>query len=147
VTLNLAAGNYYIDSQLSLKNNVVINGNSGGGVTLIINGNYTIDIENNATLNLSAPTSGGYAGLVFFGKRDGTSTVLQKFSNNTVLNITGAIYFPNQILEVDNNGTTAAQGCTHVIGRMIRMMNNATLKNDCEGTGVKPISPPAQLVE
>jgi hypothetical protein len=146
VTLNLASGSYYIDSTLSLKENVVINGHPDG-VTLIINGNYAIDIENNATLNISAPASGSYAGLVFFGRRDGTSTVLQKFSNNTVLNITGAIYFPNQILEVDNNGTTAAQGCTHVIGRMVRMMNNATLKNDCEETGVKPISPPALLVE
>jgi hypothetical protein len=147
VTLNLASGNYYIDSQLSLKNNVILNGASSGGVTLIVNGNYAIDIENNATLNLTAPSSGDYAGLVFFGKRDGTSTVLQKFSNNTVLNITGAVYFPNQILEFDNNGTTAAQGCTHVIGRMVRMMNNATLKNDCEDTGVKAISPPAVLVE
>jgi hypothetical protein len=144
VTLNLAAGSYYIDSQLSIKNNVIINGT---GVTLIINGNYAMDIDNNGALNVSAPTSGDYAGLVFFGKRDGTSTVLQKFSNNTVMNIQGAVYFPNQILEFDNNGVTTAQGCTHVIGRMVRMMNNVELKNNCEDTGVKPISPPAQLVE
>jgi hypothetical protein len=144
VTLNLSAGAYYIDSQLSIKNNVTINGT---GVTLIINGNYAMDIDNNGALNISAPTSGDYAGLAFFGKRDGTSTVLQKFSNNTVMNIQGAVYFPNQILEFDNNGVTTAQGCTHVIGRMVRMMNNVELKNNCEETGVKPISPPAQLVE
>lgn len=144
VTVNLAAGTYYIDSKLAIKNNVVINGT---GVTLIVNGNYAMDIGNNAVLNVSAPTSGAYQGLVFFGRRDGTSTVLQKFSNNTVLNITGAVYFPNQILEFDNNGTTAAQGCTHVIGRMVRIMNNAMLKNDCDGTGVEPISAAAQLVE
>ncbi len=144
VTLNLAAGTYYIDSKLSIKNNVVVNGT---GVTLVINGNYAIDIDNNAILNVTAPTGGDYAGLVFFGSRTGTPSVLQKFSNNTILNITGAVYFPNQILEFDNNGTANAMGCTHLIGRMVRMMNNATLKNDCENTGVKPISPPAQLVE
>lgn len=144
VVLNLAPGTYYIDSQLSIKNNVTINGT---GVTLVVNGNYAMDIDNNANINISAPPSGDYAGLVFFGLRTGTSSVLQKFSNNTVLNIQGAVYFPNQVLEFDNNGVTTSQGCTHVIGRMVRLMNNAELKNDCAATGVRPISPPAQLVE
>lgn len=144
VVLNLAAGAYYIDSKLSIMNNVVVNGT---GVTLVINGNYAIDINNNATLNISAPTSGDYEGLAFFGLRNATSTVLQKFSNNTILNIQGAVYFPNQILEFDNNGATTPQGCTHVIGRKVQMMNNVELKNDCAGTGIKPLSPPAQLVE
>jgi hypothetical protein len=144
LVLNLAPGTYYIDGQLSIKNNVVVN---GAGVTLVINGNYAIDINNNATINISAPTSGDYAGLAFFGLRNATSTVLQKFSNNTVLNIQGAVYFPNQILEFDNNGATTAQGCTHVIGRIVQMMNNVELKNDCSATGVKPLSPPAQIVE
>jgi hypothetical protein len=145
VTLNLAAGVYYIDSELEIKNNVVINGTSG--VTIVINGNYAIDIDNNAVLNITAPTSGEYAGLAFFGRRDATPSVLQKFSNNTVMDIEGAVYFPNQILEFDNNGTTEALGCTHVIGRMIRMMNNVELKNNCSNTGVQPLSPPGELVE
>ena len=145
VTLNLAPGTYYIDSKLSLKNNVVVN--ATGGVTLVVNGNYAMDIANNATINLTAPTSGDYAGMAFFGRRDATSTVLQKFSNNAILNIEGAIYFPNQILEIDNNGTTHSNGCTHAVARKIQFMNNATLSNNCEGTGVKPIGPPPQLVE
>jgi hypothetical protein len=144
VILNLAPGTYYIDSELDIKNNVVVNGT---GVTLVINGNYEIDIDNNAVLNITAPTSGDYAGIAFFGRRDATPTKLQKFSNNTVMNIQGAVYFPNQILEFDNNGTTEALGCTHVIGRMVRMMNNVELKNNCSDTGVRPLSPPAQLVE
>jgi hypothetical protein len=145
VTLNLAPGTYYIDSQLSLKNNVVVN--ATGGVTLVVNGDYAIDIANNATINLTAPTSGDYAGMAFFGRRDATSTVLQKFSNNAILNIEGAIYFPNQILEIDNNGTTHPNGCTHAVARKIQFMNNVALGNNCDGTGVKPIGPPPQLVE
>lgn len=148
VTLNLAAGTYYIDSKLSITNNTVVNGT--GGVTLVINGNYAIDIGNNARLNLTAPTSGDLAGLSFFGGRTATSTVTQKFSNNAVLNIQGAIYFPNQILEIDNNGSTNPNGgCTHVIGRKIVLMNNARLSNNCEDTGVRTIggSSSAQLVE
>jgi len=42
VTLNLAPGAYYIDQKMNLKNNVTVN--AMGGVTLIVNGNYPIDI-------------------------------------------------------------------------------------------------------
>jgi hypothetical protein len=147
VTINLSPGTYYIDSQLELKNNVVINGT--GGVTIVINGNYAMDIANNATLNLTAPTSGNFAGLTFYSSQSATSSITQKFSNNTVINIEGAIYFPNQILEFDNNSVMADNACTHVIARKITLMNNAKLGNECDGTGVQPIgsSSAAQLVE
>jgi hypothetical protein len=147
VVLNLAPGTYYIDSKLSIKNNVVINGTAEGGVTLVINSNYAIDIANNATLNINAPISGDNAGLAFFGPRNSTPSVLQKFSNNTIMNIQGAVYFPSQTLEFDNNGSTQPNGCTHVVASKIRLMNNAELGNNCQNTGVKPLGPPAELVE
>ncbi len=143
--LNLDPGTYYIDSKLSLKNGVVVNGT--GGVTLVINGNYAIDINNNAVLNITSPSSGEFAGIAFFGRRDATSTVTQKFENNTVMDIEGVVYFPNQIIEFDNNGTTQPQGCTLLVGRKVQIMNNVELLNDCDETKVKPISPGAKLVE
>ena len=88
----------------------------GTGVTLVINGNYAIDLNNNAIINLTAPTSGPTSGLIFFGSRTGTPTVQQTFSNNTIFNLTGAVYFPNQIINFENNGTTAPTGgCTQVV--------------------------------
>lgn len=143
--LNLAPGIYYIDSKLSIKNGVVINGTSG--VTLVINGNYAIDIANNAVLNLNASVDGNFAGIAIYGLRTATSSVLQKFSNNTILNLQGAVYFPNQTLEFDNNGTTLPNGCTQVIGRKVKLMNNVDLGNNCLNTGVKPLGPPAELIE
>ena len=145
VVLNLAAGSYYIDTKLSLLGGVVVNGTDG--VTLIVNGDYAMDFGDNTVLNLTAPPSGDYAGLVFFGRRDATSTVVQKFSNAVTMNIQGAIYFPNQILEIDNDGSASPSGCTHVIARTIPILNNAKLSNNCLGTGVRPISPPARLAE
>ncbi len=143
--LNLAPGTYYIDSKLNLKNGVVVNGTEG--VTIVINGDYAIDINNNAVLNITAPSSGDFAGIAFFGRRDANSTVTQKFENNTVMDIEGVVYFPNQILEFDNNGTTQPEGCTLLIGRKVKVMNNVELLNDCDDTQVKPISPGAKLVE
>jgi len=69
-SLNLAAGTYYIDGNLSLGNGVVVNGN---GVTLIIKGEMVFG--ENTVLNLTAPVDGDYAGLVFFGPRDATLPV------------------------------------------------------------------------
>jgi Flp pilus assembly protein TadG len=135
--VTFAPGVYFIDSQLVFGNNAII---TGTDVTLVINGNYAISIGNNAHVSLSAPTTGPTAGIVFFGSRTGTSTVLQRFANNTVLDLTGAIYFPNQILELDNNASSAPNGgCTQIIGRVVRFQNNVDLGANCAGTGVKQI--------
>ena len=128
VTLNLDPGAYYIDTQLSLQNNVTVNGT---GVTLIINGNYAMSLGNNLTMNLTAPTSGEYTGLVFASPRTATSTSTQRFSNNTILNLNGAVYFPNQILQFDNNATLNARTCGQLIARKIAIYNNATLGSQC----------------
>ncbi len=144
VTLNLAPGTYYIDQQLKIMNNVLIEGTD---VTIVVNEDFPIDIKNGAIINIEAPTTGDLAGIAFYSHRDATPSILQKFDNNVTLNIQGAIYFPNQILEVDNNGTTQPVGCTQVIGRQLVIMNNVEMKNDCDDTGVLSISPRALLVE
>jgi len=132
-----APGVYFIDTQLVFGNNALI---TGTNVTLVINGNYQINIGNNATVDITAPLTGPTAGIAFMGGRTATSTVVQTFSNNTVLNLTGAIYFPNQILNFDNNGTTSATGCTQLVARQVQIMNNVALHNNCNGTGTRPIN-------
>ncbi len=144
VTLNLAPGVYYIDQQLTLKNNVTVN--ATGGVTLIINGNYQIGLGTNATFNITAPTSGPTAGLAMASIRTATASVTQEFGNNAILNITGALYFPNQIVEFDNNGAINGPICAQVIARIVQMQNNATLNDNCLGTGVLPISGPNSVL-
>jgi hypothetical protein len=144
--VTLGAGAYYIDQQLKISNNVRLNATAG--VTLIVNGNYAMSIGNNVTINLTAQSTGVYAGLAFFGLRTATKTVQQSFSNNTVLNVTGAIYFPNQIVNFGNNSQTGGARCTQLIGRIINISNNVYLDHSCTGTGVKPVNgTSSQLVE
>ena len=64
-----------------------------------------------------------------------------------MLNIKGVVYFPSQTIEFDNNGTTLANGCTHVIGKLIKVMNNVRLENNCAGTGVTPMGNTRYVVE
>lgn len=136
--LNLAAGIYYISTRLILSNGVTVN--AAGGVTLVVNGNYAISIGNNVTLNLTAPASGATAGIAFASIRTASSSVTQTFSNNAILNLTGALYFPNQTILFSNNSTINTPICGQVIARIVSLQNNANLKNACDGTGVTPIA-------
>ena len=147
VTLNLNAGVYYISTRLNLSNNVVVNATSG--VTIVINGSYAINIGNNVTMNLAAPTSGATAGVAFASIRTASSSRTHTFSNNAILNLTGAIYFPNQGLQFDNNSTINTPVCGQLIARTVRLQNNANLKNGCSGTGAVPMTAggSVQLVE
>ena len=146
-TLNMAAGVYYIDTRFILSNSVKVNATSG--VTIVINGSYAISVGNNVTLNLVAPTSGATAGIAMASIRTATSSVTQSFSNNAIMNLTGALYFPNQILLFDNNSTINTPSCGQIIARMVSIQNNANLKTTCAGTGVSPVTAggPSKLVE
>lgn len=132
-TANLTAGVYYIATRLTLGNTVTVNANTG--VTIVVNGNYAISLGNGVTINLAAPTSGATAGLAMASIRTASSSLTQVFSNNAIVNLTGAMYFPNQTLEFDNNSTINTPVCGQLIARIVRMQNNANLKNTCGGTG------------
>jgi len=137
-TANLTAGVYYIGTRLTLGNTVKVNANSG--VTIVINGNYAISLGNGVTLNLTAPTAGATAGLAMASTRTASSSVTQTFSNNAIVNLTGAMYFPNQTLLFNNNATINTPVCGQLIARIVRMQNNANLKNTCGGTGAVAMS-------
>jgi Flp pilus assembly protein TadG len=137
-TVTLDPGIYYVDSQLNISNSVRVNGT--GGVTIVVNGTYAMSISNSAVINLTAPTSGPYAGLAFFGPRNSSSAVTQTLgSNSATLNITGAIYFPSQTLHMTNSASVGAPACTQVIADVIIVSNSVTLDNNCSGTAVVPI--------
>lgn len=145
VTINLDPGVYIIESKLSIQNNVSINSPSGG-VAIVIRGNYPISIKNNAVISLQAPTSGAFQGVAVMGDRTGTPSVTQIFDNNAVLKVTGAIYFPNQILMLENNAISSY--CTHLIGRRVTLSNNAVIGNSsCAGSGTRPIEVGSQDVK
>lgn len=142
-TVSMAAGTYYIDQQFSFSNNAVLN--AACGVTIVINGTYAINIGNNAIINVTAPNSGTLSGIAFMGPRNGTAATNQVFSNNTTLNIKGAIYFPSQTVSMENNASSGANGCVQVIGDRLYFSNNANLPTNCSGVGISAITPPITI--
>lgn len=141
VTLNLSEGTYYIDSQLSVQNNVTINGvdtdgDGYAGITIVINGSYTVTIGNNATWNIKAPKTGSFKGIVMYSPASNSDTT-QIFQNNSVLNVEGALYFPSQKVKFNNNAVVTETGCTQVVADRVEFRNNAAFGTACTTTALR----------
>jgi hypothetical protein len=124
---------------------------SGTGVTIVLTGsgsNYaTANISNGAIMNLSAPTTGATAGLVFFADPSSPSTPGSSFSGGSQMTLTGALYFPSQTVTYSNGSSTSAT-CTQLIAWLIAFEGGASFNSNCANTGVATIGASAsKLVE
>jgi Flp pilus assembly protein TadG len=152
-------GTYYIangDLRITSDNNVNCNGCTGGaGVTFVMTqttGNNNdiggVVISSQNTVQLSAPNSGSFAGVLFYQDRRaavGTMTSATKIFQLTSLNVAtliGAIYFPNNRIDVssiNNTGLNSSSGCTVWIGRYIKFSSyNNNYVGNCGTFGTTP---------
>jgi hypothetical protein len=132
--VTLAPGVYYVSGDISVNSNAVI---SGTGVTFYITDGGHVKMAGTPQINLSAPTSGTYSGMLFFGDRN-TVGGDNKFLGTANSSLTGTIYFPSQnvIYQGDYSGV---DGCTQVVGRTVEWTGNATVAADCSAHGMAPI--------
>ena len=136
-TANFAPGIYYIDGgQFSLGSQAIINGT---GVTIILTSKNTADspstiatadINGTAQVNLTAPTSGTYAGVLFYQDRRALDNATNKFNGTSNSKYQGAIYFPKQQLRF--NGTAGMDiKCMQLIGRRVDFIGDSSITNVC----------------
>jgi len=97
-TITLNPGLYYIAG----NNNLVIPSVKlqGTGVTLYL-ANNSLTFRNQSVFNVSAPTSGTYAGILYFQARNNTNTLV--IDNDLGSAWQGVIYAPNAKIVVDSN--------------------------------------------
>jgi Putative Flp pilus-assembly TadE/G-like len=144
-TLTMQAGTYYIRSKFDLTGNSTLIATSGVTIVLlddlcIGNGGCRREagIGNNVRFNLTAPTSGTYAGIALYAQ--GTSETYQEFSNNVSLNIQGAIYAPGDRFYFHNNANFNPMLCAQIVARRVNFENNATIGTNCDSAGVEEIA-------
>ncbi|PHS74865.1 MAG: hypothetical protein COB59_11880 [Rhodospirillaceae bacterium] len=135
-TINLDPGIYYIDSKLTVEGNVDV---FGTGVTFVLLEETDLDFGNNGDLNITAPTSGIYEGLAFVGHPDMNSSKQVVFHNSIGFDIDGALYFPNQTIELSNRAT-ATGGCALFVSDYILMHNNVDISNNCQAADDETLS-------
>ena len=134
------AGTYFIangDLVISSDNNVSCsNCTNGAGVTFVLTqttGNNSniggVNISSQNNVSLSAPNSGTYKGVLFYQDRRvaagtmNSSTKIFTLSSLNNATLAGAIYFPNNainISSINSVGGNSSTGCTVWIGRYLK---------------------------
>lgn len=94
-------------------------------------------LNGSAVLELAAPDTGLYSGILFFGDRD-DSTADHRVNGASGTSFQGAVYFPSQNVTYSGSASASA-GCTQIIGYTIDFVGNSDLELDCSGAGVRDI--------
>ncbi|ACL58700.1 conserved hypothetical protein [Methylobacterium nodulans ORS 2060] len=140
--VTFAPGLYIIENGDMTVNGGDLNATSlitltGSGVTFYFANGGRLRLGGNAVLNLKAPTSGPFSGILFFGSRTsaGANQVVNGTSGST---LQGAVYMPgSDVLFTGNSASTG--GCTQVIGRTVTFSGNSSLGSTCDNAGTKTI--------
>lgn len=167
VNVTLAPGTYVINGTSASTNGNVfqINGGAtvtGTGVTIVLTGSgssasnwATVHINGTSNVSLTAPMPGASSGMppfVFYQDRNAPATPTgsngNQFNGTTNMNITGAMYFPTQL--VTWNGTSALGSggtatCTQIVAYQI-IFNGTTNFNsnafNCKDIGITSLNAP-----
>jgi Flp pilus assembly protein TadG len=127
-TVNLDPGLYIVEGgRFTINANSVINGD---GVIFYMADGVDLYFNGTATMNVSAPTSGVYQGIVMFGSR--SSTDVDHLVNGTAgTSINGAIYLPVSHLTWSGDSQTSFTGCTQVVTDTITFSGNGFFGLHC----------------
>jgi len=150
-TLTLNPGVYIIDAgTLNLNATGTL---TGTGVTLILTSSSGSDyakftMNGSSTINLSAPTSGAYAGMLMYGDRAGPNQV-NVINGNTAATFNGALYFPSSNVSFSGNSNAGGSACTQIIADTVRISGaTAITTSGCVAAGATLAGTSAtQLIE
>ena len=109
----------------------------GSDVTFYLTNGARAVINGSATLDLSAPTTGPFAGVIIYSSRGDTS-VAHKINGNSSSILNGAVYSPAATVEYSGN-FGGAGGCTQLVVNTITFTGNSELVVDCQAAGTRDV--------
>jgi hypothetical protein len=147
-TVGMKAGNYILrGGGLTVSNGATL---SGTGVTFY-NTQATgyaygaISLLGGVDVQLTAPTTGSLAGILFFQDRSVVSSLVNTFSNGSTSTFTGSLYFPSTALSYTGG---ASGSYTIIVAKTVSFSGGVTVKNDYSSLpGGSPILGNATLSE
>ena len=143
-TVTLSAGVYIIaGSDFKINSGAKVTGN---GVTIILTntngGSFAqADFNGNATIQLIAPTSGPWAGVLFYQDRNAPVSIgnVNKINGDSNSKFKGVMYFPSTSVQMSGNATIV-DSCLHVVAQTVTFIGNFTLPTACDDPSLKKIS-------
>lgn len=126
--VTLQPGNYLIDGgTLKFTSQSVI---TGSQVTFFLLNGAAVDIHGGSTFNVTAPTSGAWAGFSIVADRSNTAAAV--INGNSSSHLNGIVYMPaSEEVQYAGNGATTGE-CIRIIAQQITMIGNSTFKLDCK---------------
>jgi hypothetical protein len=115
---------------------------SGSGVTFYFVNGASFTFDRGAVVNLSAPTSGAYSGILFY--QDVVDTAMDLFGGDSTGSINGIFYLPSANLTLKNGAATTFN--TDLVVGSLTMSGDATLRPYAPLSGASPLSS-ARLAE
>jgi Flp pilus assembly protein TadG len=139
-TANFLPGTYFIDGGvLRFISTAIVN---GAGVTFVMTSSNatsspasiaTLDMHGGAILNLTAPASGTYKGvLMYIDRRAPLNTVT--INGNTASSFEGAFYMPSQQVTFVGNAGMRTR-CIQFVARRMTFSGNSNIENQCPTNG------------
>ena len=140
-------GNVNVQGKLNLTNAVLLMTNKVAGAGQPIG---SFDMNASAELNATAMTTGRWKGMAVYQDRRAvdsaptgniTSSSPNKINGNSSSKVTGVLYFPNQQVTYNGNGTGTAT-CTQFVAKRIYWSGSSGLNNftkNCDMYGISAI--------
>jgi hypothetical protein len=120
-----------------------------GGVTIILTNKpggvsfAKLQINGGARINLVAPTSGPWAGILFYQDRNAPVSISSSDTNlvngDSGSSYQGVMYFPSRSVNLTGDATFPT-GCLQIISQTVTFNGNVTLTNTCTDPSFKKIS-------
>jgi len=158
-TADLAPGTYIVaDGDFDIGSQAVV---TGDDVTIVLTGTTPDDVGNveingGAQVTLTPTTSGEMAGILFYqdptADPGGTNSLGEShFNGNALVNLTGALYFPQRQVEYGGSGSSAGANCLHIVAKRVKFTGSTDITNDpatCAAFGVQEVNQlRVQLIE
>ncbi|HTI87630.1 MAG TPA: pilus assembly protein TadG-related protein [Alphaproteobacteria bacterium] len=110
--------------------------------------NYpNVNIAGGSTVNMSAPTTGPFAGIAMMQDPNTPLNTQNNFLGGSSQNINGVLYFPATDMKFAGGATSGGASCTQIVADQVTFAGNVQLNSNCNGSGTKKITSPPQLVE
>lgn len=144
--VTVPAGLYYFkNADVKFSNSSSI---SGSGVTFFFDKDSKIDISSSGTINLTAPTTGTYKGILFFHSRLASGPgAHDKITGSPTLLLGGTLYMPTVFLEMAGNGTVEVNAKSgYVIAKRYKYTGSIEFKFDNWGGSIPSALAPASTL-
>lgn len=136
--LTMNPGVYFIDRgdfDASAQSNITAN-----GVTIVMTSSTgsnfgTVTLNAGLTANMSAPTSGTTAGILFFGDR-ASSGKNEKFTGGATQVLSGVLYFPTNDVEYNGQSGVAGNPCFQIVSNTVTFTGGSLLGNGCAASSL-----------